>query len=252
MSGAFEEFVGAIRAVSPSSALVLGSGLGTVADVYPILTSIAYTDIPGMAPPTVVGHRGRLELCRAGAGHLLVAHGRIHRYEGHLADRVTRSVRLFAEWGVKQLILTNAAGGIHKNLIPGELMVIEKHWKLHRPLAWKGFDDPTEVYSPTLLDRLRELRPAPRFGGYAALTGPSYETPAEIRALESLGVDAVGMSTAVEAEAAAALGLEVVAISCITNRAAGITPHPLSHREVEINAKLGVERLRALIAALIG
>ncbi len=240
-------FEAAVRAASPKTALVLGSGLGAVADEFETLASIPYAEIPGLVPPTVAGHRGRLDLCRAASGCVLVAHGRIHRYEGHSVDRTTRTVRLFAEWGVRRLILTNAAGGIRPSLVPGDLMVIDKHWKLLDPRAWTNFH-PVRIYSAACLGRLQSLAPV---GGYAALTGPSYETPAEIRALAACGVDAVGMSTAVEAETAAALGLEVVGISCITNSAAGITANPLSHREVETNAKLGVAKLRMVVLSLV-
>lgn len=240
-------FEAAVRAALPKTALVLGSGLSAVADEFETLASIPYAEIPGLVPPTVAGHRGRLDLCRATGGCLLVAHGRIHRYEGHSVERTTRAIRLFAEWGVRRLILTNAAGGIRPSLVPGDLMVIDKHWKLLDPQAWTNFQ-PVRIYSADCLARLKSFAPA---GGYAALTGPSYETPAEIRALAACGVDAVGMSTAVEAETAASLGLEVVGISCITNSAAGITADPLSHREVEINAKLGVAKLRTVVSSLV-
>ncbi len=246
----FAAFARTVLAANPRSAIVLGSGLGAVADHFTSIASILYADFPGLVPPTVAGHRGRLELCESAAGSILLAHGRVHSYEGHSRDRVTRLVRYFAECGVKQLILTNAAGGLHPALEPGDLMVIDRHWKLLLPQDWKAFE-PTRCYSAAGLDKLRRLPDAPLFGGYAALTGPCYETPAEIRALAACGVDAVGMSTAVEAEAAVALGLEVLAISCITNKAAGMTANALSHGEVETNAKLGIARLRGLIAELV-
>ena len=251
MTGTFPEFLSAARVESPHTAIVLGSGLGAVADGFEVLASVAYADIPGLVPPTVAGHRGRLDLCQTGARRLLVAHGRVHFYEGHSVERVTRLVHLFAELGVCRLILTNAAGGLHPSLNPGDLLVIDRHWKLLGPDDWKNLATPTRIYSPTGLAKLQTLANAPRIGGYAALTGPCYETPAEIRALAACGVDAVGMSTAVEAEAAAHLGLEVLAISCITNKAAGITANPLSHREVETNARLGIRHLRELIAGVI-
>ncbi len=251
MSGLFHEFVTAAQAEPLCAAIVLGSGLGAVADGYDILASVAYANIPGLVSTTVAGHRGRLDLCRAGTAGLLVAHGRVHFYEGHPVERVTRLVHLFAELGVEQLILTNAAGGLHPLLNPGDLLVIDRHWKLLGPNDWKSLSTPTRIYSPAGLVKIRTLANAPRFGGYAALTGPCYETPAEIRALAACGVDAVGMSTAVEAEAAAHLGLEVLAISCITNKAAGLTANPLSHREVETNAQFGIHHLRELIGGVI-
>ena len=251
MTGTYPEFVTAARAESLTAAIVLGSGLGAVADGYEVIASVSYADIPGLVPPTVAGHRGRLDLCRTATRRLLVAHGRVHFYEGHSVERVTRLVHLFAELGAGQLILTNAAGGLHPSLNPGDLMVIDRHWKLLGPNDWKNLAKPTRIYSPAGLVKLRALALAPRFGGYAALTGPCYETPAEIRALAACGVDAVGMSTAVEAEAAAQLGFEVLAISCITNKAAGMTANPLSHHEVETNAQLGIRHLRELIAEAI-
>lgn len=251
MSSSFPDFMTAARAEPLCAAIVLGSGLGAVADGYEVLASVAYEDIPGLVPPTVAGHRGRLDLCRTETRRILVAHGRVHFYEGHSVERVTRLVHLFAELGVGQLILTNAAGGLHPSLNPGDLMVIDRHWKLLGRNDWKSLPTPTRIYSPAGLAKLRAASNAVLFGGYAALTGPCYETPAEIRALAACGVDAVGMSTAVEAEAAAHLGLEVLAISCITNKAAGLTANPLSHREVETNARLGIQHLRELIARVI-
>lgn len=250
MSHSFSAFAESVRAASPQSALVLGSGLGAAADHLRVLASIAYADIPGLVPPTVAGHRGRLDLCESASGPALVAHGRVHSYEGHPVERVTRLVNLFAEFGAKRLLLTNAAGGLNPSFEPGDLLVIDRHWKLLNSGDWKRLGEPTRCYSPAGLDIFRRL--SARFGSYAALTGPCYETPAEIRALAACGVDAVGMSTAVEAEAAVELGLEVLAISCITNKAAGITAHPLSHAEVEINAKLGIARLRTMIDAAFG
>ncbi len=250
MSHSFPAFTECVRAAGPKFALVLGSGLGGAADHRCVLASIAYADIPGLVPPTVAGHRGRLDLCESGSGHALIAHGRVHFYEGHSIERVTRLVNLFAEFGAKRLLLTNAAGGLNPSFEPGDLLVIDRHWKLLNAGDWKRLGEPTRCYSPAGLDTFRRL--SARFGGYAALTGPCYETPAEIRALAACGVDAVGMSTAVEAEAAVELDMDVLAISCITNKAAGITTNPLSHGEVEINAKLGIARLRTLIDAAFG
>ena len=250
MSHLFPAFAECVRTAAPKSALVLGSGLGAAADHLRILASVAYADIPGLVPPTVAGHRGRLNLCESASGPALIAHGRVHSYEGHPVERVTRLVSLFAEFGAERLLLTNAAGGLNPSFLLGDLMVIDRHWKLLGASDWKHLGEPTRCYSPAGLNLFRRL--SARFGGYAALTGPCYETPAEIRALATCGVDTVGMSTAVEAEAAVELGLEVLAISCITNKAAGITANPLSHGEVEINAKLGIARLRTMIDAAFG
>jgi purine-nucleoside phosphorylase len=252
MTPAFAEFASAARAAPLRAAVILGSGLGAVADGCEVLASVGYADIPAMAPPTVAGHRGRLDLVLWGNHPVLVAQGRVHIYEGHSVERVTRLVRLFAELRCPMLILTNAAGGIHPSLNPGGIMVIDRHWKLLGPDDWKSLDRPTRIYSPDGLELLRHLSPTPHFGGYAALTGPCYETPAEIRALAACGADAVGMSTAVEAEAAAALGVEVLAFSCITNKAAGLSADALSHTEVEANAKLGIAGMRRLIGVALG
>ena len=251
MSGSFADFETATRSEPVRAAVVLGSGLGAVADGFDVLASVAFVDIPGLVPPTAAGHRGRLDLCRHGATRFLVSHGRVHFYEGHAVERVTRLVALFAEFGVGTLLLTNAAGGLHPSLNPGDVMVIDRHWKLLGPRDWKDLAEPTRIYSAAGLQCLRQIPSAPLFGGYAALTGPCYETPAEIRTLAACGADAVGMSTAVEAEAGAALGMEVLAFSCITNKAAGLSADALSHREVEANAKLGVRGIRALVAAAL-
>ncbi len=248
MSAAFRDLVEAAGAGPLRAAVVLGSGLGPAADPLETVASVDYADIPGLVPPTVSGHRGRLDLCESASGRVLIAHGRVHLYEGHAIERVTRLVQLFAELRVELVILTNAAGGLHPTLNPGDLMVIDRHWKLLGPDDWKHLPSPTRIYSSAGLTKLRAMPSSPLFGGYAALTGPCYETPAEIRALAACGIDAVGMSTAVEAEAAAALGLEVLAVSCITNKAAGMAAGPLSHREVETNAKLALGRLRSLLA----
>lgn len=251
MTPAFVELAEAARARPLRAAVVLGSGLGAVPDGCEVLASVGYADIPDMAPPTVAGHRGRLDLLMWGGHRLLVAHGRVHFYEGHSVEQVTRLVRLLAELGAGALILTNAAGGLHPSLNPGDIMVLDRHWKLLASDDWKKLERPTRVYSETALAKLRQLAPIPHFGGYAALTGPCYETPAEIRALGACGADAVGMSTAVEAEAAVELGLEVLAFSCITNKAAGLSADALSHREVEANAKLGIAEMRRLIGSVL-
>ena len=252
MTPAFAAFERAARAGPIRAAVVLGSGLGAVADGCEVLASVGYGDIPDMAPPTVAGHSGRLDLVLWGNHRVLVARGRVHFYEGHSVERVTRLMRLFAGLGSRMLILTNAAGGLHPALDPGAIMVIDRHWKLLGPDDWKKLDSPSRIYSEAGLEKLRLLSPAPNFGGYAALTGPCYETPAEIRALAACGADAVGMSTAVEAEAAVGLGQEVLAFSCITNKAAGLSADALSHKEVEANAKLGITGMRRVIDCVLG
>lgn len=250
MAAAFEGFARSARTLVPRTAVVLGSGLGGVTAGFRETASVAFGDIPGMTPTTVHGHRGRLALGLWGDTPALIFLGRLHFYEGHSSDVVIGTIRAAAELGVKRLVLTNAAGGIHPSLGPGSLMAIRGHLKLIGPDAWRALAAGSAVAAP-YSERLLSLMPGVLRGVYAALTGPSYETPAEIRALAACGADAVGMSTALEAEAAAELGLEVAGISCVTNAAAGIGSQPLDHKEVLGNAQLVVERLARVLTGLI-
>ena len=251
MPTAFDQFACAARDLAPRAAVVLGSGLGGVTAGFRESASVSFGDVPGLVPTTVSGHKGRLAVGVWADTPALLFHGRLHYYEGHARDVVTNTVRVAAELGVSRMILTNAAGGIHPSLAPGSLMAIRGHVTLVGRDAWKSLAAGHAVatpYSPQLLARVPELLA----GVYAALTGPSYETPAEIRALAAAGADAVGMSTALEAEAAAELGLEVAAVSCVTNKAAGLGGDTLDHAEVLANAKLAVERLAGVIGRLLG
>lgn len=243
---AFDQFRADADRLKPRAAVVLGSGLGGVTAGFQPVATVPYAKVPGLPPPTVAGHSGKLSVGQWAGVPAVVCSGRVHFYEGHPWDRVTRLVELVADLGVRTLLLTNAAGGIRRDLNPGDLMAITGHLKLLGPVAWRDFT----VRSP-YSGRLQELDPTLPGGVYAALTGPCYETPAEIRALAAAGADAVGMSTAVEAEAAAARGLEVVAVSTITNKAAGLGDGPLSHAEVEQTAKLAVGRLAGLVGRLL-
>ena len=251
---AVARFVTAAKALGPRAAVVLGSGLGGVAADFREHASVPFADIPGLVPPTVAGHTGRLAVGEWGGTPALVFFGRLHFYEGHPWNIVTGPVRVAADLGVKTLILTNAAGGIHPSLGPGSLMAVRGHIKLLGPEAWKNAG-PATPYSPRLIQLIQDREAAAGrellAGVYAALTGPCYETPAEIRALRAMGADAVGMSTAKEAEAAAELGLEVAAVSNVTNRAAGLSAAPLAHAEVLANAQLAVGRLGEMIGHLI-
>ncbi|QEL20979.1 purine-nucleoside phosphorylase [Limnoglobus roseus] len=226
---AFAAFRDSARSLAPEAAVVLGSGLGPAVERISIVAEAKFGDLPGFAVPTVHGHGGRAILGHWAGVPVLVFQGRMHFYEGHTWERATATVRLAAELGVRKLLLTNAAGGICDDLHPGDLMPIRDHLKLLDRDAWKRPAEPISVYSPRLL----ALLPETFTGTYAALTGPTYETPAEIRALKAMGADAVGMSTAVEAETAAKLGLEVAAISCITNKAAGLSSGVLDHSDVQ-------------------
>jgi purine-nucleoside phosphorylase len=270
----------AVRAAAdqlrPRAAVVLGSGLSGAAAGFDLAAAAGFAEVPGLAPPTIAGHAGRLAVGSWAGVPALVFFGRIHFYEGHPWDQVTRPVHLAAELGSKVLVLTNAAGGIHSALMPGSLMAIRRHVKLLDREAWKslipasggqqppgaepdgsappeywGADTPRSPYSPHLIALLQQLDPTLFAGTYAALTGPCYETPAEIRALAALGADAVGMSTAMEAEAAAGLGLEVCGLSSITNRAAGLSTGTLTHTEVAETANRTAGRVGALLGRLL-
>jgi purine-nucleoside phosphorylase len=246
----FAGFERSARTLEPRTAVVLGSGLAAAATSFRETDSIPFGDIPGLVPTTVPGHKGRLALGLWDDTPVLLFFGRLHFYEGHTREIVTGPVRVAAELGVKRLVLTNAAGGIHPALAPGALMAIHGHLKLIGRECARELSTLTPIVEP-YTPRLIEMMSGIRTGVYAALTGPSYETPAEIRALAACGADAVGMSTALEAEAAAALGLDVAAISCITNRAAGLGGGALDHAEVLANAKLGVERLGGLVTSIL-
>ena len=239
----FEAFRELVGADPPRAAVVLGSGLAAASAPLDPLDSIAYADIPGLVPPSVAGHKGKLEYGIWNGLPTLVCSGRTHFYEGHSWESVTALVRLVFDLGARRLILTNAAGGIREDLEPGDLMAMTGHWKLLNTESWTNREFTTAPY--TL------IAPSLPQGIYAALTGPCYETPAEIRALQALGCDAVGMSTAMEAETAFALGMQVAGISCITNKAAGLGSGTLSHHEVEITAKTAVERLGQIIGRMI-
>jgi purine-nucleoside phosphorylase len=234
----------------PQVGVVLGSGLGEFAARVADKTVIEYADIPHFKKVSVAGHAGRLVLGEVGAVPVAVLQGRYHYYEGHDIADVVFPVRVLAKLGIRSLLLTNAAGGIGRELRPGDLMVIRDHINLMGINPLRGpnderlgprFPDMSAVYDPVFQDVIaaaeKEIGLVPRRGIYLALSGPSYETPAEIRMLATLGADAVGMSTVPEAVCARHLGLRVAGISCITNLAAGISKQPLSHQEVTETAE---------------
>jgi purine-nucleoside phosphorylase len=257
----------------PTLAVVLGSGFHHALAGLRVDGKIAYAKIPGFPKPTVSGHAGELYFGRFGATPVLVLSGRAHFYEGHPMERVTFAVRALAAFGVRDLLLTNAAGGLNKNFRAGDFMALTDHINLMgaNPLRPSGGDasspgvsatgasqpplqrfvDLTDTYDAGLRDLLfaagKISKLKLRRGVYLAVSGPSYETPAEIRAFATLGADAVGMSTVPEAIAARQCGLRVAAVSCITNLAAGISPEKLSHAEVLETA----ERVKKSGAALI-
>jgi purine-nucleoside phosphorylase len=244
------EFVRARGKATPSVAVVLGSGLGEFASSLERATSTRYEDIPHWPVPSVVGHEGRLVIGDAAGRSIATLSGRAHFYEGHDLRTVTFGTRVLGVLGVKVLLLTNAAGGVNSGFTPGDLMVIDDHINLlgANPLTGPNeerfgvrFPDMTNVYSPRLRRIADETGAALGLhllhGVYAACHGPSYETPAEVRYLRTIGADAVGMSTVPEAIVARHMGIEVLGISCITNMAAGILPQPLNHEEVLETAK---------------
>lgn len=230
--------------VPPRLAFVLGSGFGDTFEMADVIARHSYRRLRGFPSPSVGGHAGELLVARIGRTITLVLRGRAHYYEGHDLETVTRPVRILARAGVRDLVLTNAAGGINRRLRPGGFMLVKDHINLMgaNPLrgvmatAAERFVDLTEVYDPGLRGLCRRAgrvaRVPLRQGVYLAVSGPSYETPAEIRAFARLGADAVGMSTVPEAIVARQCGIRVAAISCITNLAAGRARRPLSHDEV--------------------
>ena len=233
-------------------AFVLGSGLGVFAERLENARSIPYEDIEGMPHSSVPGHAGRLVVGEAGGRRVLVQQGRVHLYEGWSAREVTRSVRAFAAIGCRGIVLTNAAGGLRKEWAPGTLMRIDDHINLQgqTPLAAdeRGWGTPYDAsFGAALEEGAERAGVALEHGVYAGLSGPSYETPSEVRMLRWMGADAVGMSTVPEALAAHAVGASVAAISCITNHAAGITGERLSHEEVIETGRATAEQFCALL-----
>lgn len=247
-----------LQSARPETAIVLGSGLGTVVDDLGIEAEVPFTDVPGLSASTVPGHAGRLVLSRISGKPVLIAQGRRHLYEGLSAYEVTASIRFMHELGVKRVVLTNAAGAIKDSMAVGELMLITDHLNLQGTTPLLGgphFHDMSEVYSATWRDRFlvaaAKLQMPLHEGVYAALLGPQYETPAEIRMLRTLGADAVGMSTVPEAIQARALGMEVAGISMLTNWAAGLKPQTLDHSEVVAVGKQASVQLAKLLAVVL-
>ena len=244
-------------ALRPSVGLVLGSGLGGFAQSLEKAVAIPYREIEHFPTSTAIGHKGELVLGTSQGVPVAVMAGRVHYYEGYRPDQVVFPVRVLARLGVKILILTNAAGSVNVNYKPGELMVIDDHINLMgmNPLIGPNdeqlgprFFDMTEPYDPVLRQVAEKAcwkaGVTVRHGVYVAVAGPSYETPAEIKAFRTLGADAVGMSTVPEVIAARHLGLRVLAISCLTNMAAGVLRKKLDHLEVlevgrKVQASLG-------------
>jgi purine-nucleoside phosphorylase len=244
--------------------IVLGSGLGGFADTLADLVKVPYAELPHMPSSGVRGHSGHLCFGKAAGIPIVCMQGRVHLYEGHPIESVVHGVRTMARLGVRRVLLTNAAGGLEPTWLPGDLMVVTDHLNLMGVSPLRGpndealgprFVDMTHAYDARLRQALTEVATAAsvplRAGVYAALPGPSYETPAEIRMLRSLGAQAVGMSTVPEVLALRHMGVEVAALSCITNLAAGISTSLLSHAEVEEVARTRRDALVALLSGWI-
>jgi purine-nucleoside phosphorylase len=239
------QFILSRTPLRPQIGLVLGSGLGSFADTLTDATRVPYAEIPSFPQSTAIGHAGRMVIGNAGNAPVAAMQGRVHLYEGYSAQEVTFPIRVFGRMGIRAVILTNAAGGINRRYAQGALVLIRDHINLQgaNPLVGANddrfgprFPDMTHAYARNYREAAREearkLGITLHEGVYAALLGPSYETPAEIEYLHGIGADLVGMSTAAEVIAARHMGMSVLAISCVTNMAAGILDQPLSHAEV--------------------
>lgn len=270
MSGMFEKleetvaFVRRRTDLQPTVGVILGSGLGQLVDRLSGPQAIDYRDLPNFPAPTVAGHAGRMVMGRLGDVAVVAMQGRFHYYEGHDMRTVAYPTAFMKQFGVKTLVVSNAAGGINPAFAPGDLMLISDHINLFatNPLIGANderlgprFPDMTEAYSPRLIEladsTAGELGMSVRRGVYAGVSGPCYETAAEIRYLARIGADAVGMSTVPEVIAARHLGLEVLGISCITNMATGIATVKHAHEEVVKIANAASERFCTVVAATI-
>lgn len=248
---------------TPEAVVVLGSGLGRLVEVVEDPVTIAFGELPGFPGAGVAGHDGRYVAGLLGGRRVLLQAGRYHVYEGHPREVVAAPVRLAGALGAEVLILTNAAGGVDPALEPGDLVLLRDHLNLmfSNPLIGPvaegevRFPDMTDPYDPALralaMETAAEAGIPLREGVYAALTGPTYETAAEIRMLRTLGADVVGMSTVPEVLVARAMGLRCLAVSMVTNKGTGLSSHPLGHQEVmEVGARAGV-RVAALVEGVL-
>ena len=235
-------------------AVVLGSGWRPAADLIgEPAHELAMAELPGFVAPAVAGHGGTVRSVPVGDRHVLVLLGRTHLYEGHGVGAVAHGVRTAAASGCRTVVLTNAAGGIREGMAVGDPVIVADHLNLTAtsPLSGPRFTDLTDLYSPRLRARAREIDPTLAEGVYAGLPGPHFETPAEIRMLRGLGADLVGMSTVLEAIAARAEGVEVFALSLVTNLAAGLSGAPLDHHEVLAAGAAAATRMGGLLRELV-
>ncbi|HPT77909.1 MAG TPA: purine-nucleoside phosphorylase [Candidatus Atribacteria bacterium] len=249
---------------APEVGLILGSGLGQFTERIENPVYVDYNSVPGFPYTTVEGHKGRFVAGTCSGKYVIAMEGRFHYYEGFDIKEVVLPVRVLKELGIKNLIVTNAAGGVNMDFKPGDLMLITDHINLSgiNPLRGRNeaefgprFPDMTYAYDPALIELAEKTAKALdinlRKGIYAMMQGPSYETPAEIRMLRVLGADAVGMSTVPEVITAVHAGIKVMGISCITNMAAGVLDRPLTHDEVIVTANLAKDKFINLIFAII-
>jgi len=245
----------AVRDFNPEWGIVLGSGIGSLVEEVDAILSVPYEEISGLPVSTVSGHAGRFVFGKLAGKRVIVAQGRVHLYEGCTAEEVTAGVRFMGALGVKHLVLTNAAGSLREDFAPGTWMMLSDHLNLTGTSPLVGganFVDMTAVYSSALRARFTRLAAEEiiplHSGVYAGLLGPQYETPAEVRMLRTLGADAVGMSTVLEAIQARALGMEVAAFSCLTNMAAGLGTATLDHGDVLATGSAAAAHLVRLLA----
>jgi len=249
---------------TPQVGVVLGSGLGSVVDAIRVETVIPYAEIPGAKAATVIGHSGQMVLGTIGKLPVVILSGRMHFYEGYTMDQVMLLSRVIGRLGIKKLVVTNAAGGINTSYKPGDLMIISDHINLMGVNPLRGpnidelglrFPDMTEAYPEELRKIARDvgskLGLKLQEGVYLALSGPTYETPAEIRAFRTLGADAVGMSTVPEVVAMAHMNIPVLGISCITNMAAGVLKQKLHHQEVMDTTQRVAKDFTALVVGIL-
>ena len=258
LESAIQASVKAIRqrgAFNAEIALVLGSGLGNFVDSLTSTTRIPFANIPGFPVSTVEGHSGELVHGFLGDIPVLVNSGRVHFYEGYSLEQVIYPIQILQALGAKTIILTNAAGSIRKAYSPGDLMLITRFINQTGRSVYGEAAEPENIFNTELSGRIVSIASQAsiqlKTGSYAGLNGPSYETPAEIRFLRLKNADAVGMSTVHEAVYASTLGMEVGAISCITNYAAGISPNKLSHNEVMGTAELVKEKFERLVKKIV-
>lgn len=248
----------------PRIGMILGSGLGVLGDDVSDPVTIPYSAIPHFPQSTVEGHAGQLVIGELEGRQVLVMQGRFHYYEGYEMDAVTFPVRVMYQLGIRDMLVTNAAGGCNPAFTPGDLMIITDHIKFFDQSPLRGpnlpdfgprFNDMSDAYTRVLQEKAlqvgRDLGISLVRGVYAHMAGPSFETPAEIRMLQILGADAVGMSTVPEVTTAAHAGMRVLGISCITNMAAGILDQPLNHQEVMETGALVRDKFASLIRGVL-